>query len=381
MPTDIAPNRVTLALAGLAAAGVEIVDLTQSNPTDAGIEYPSDLLSALSTPASMKYEPQPFGLDAARQAVSDDFSRRGRLVPPARIVLTASTSEAYSLLFKILCDPGEQVLVPRPSYPLFEHLARLDSVVASPYVLDYHGGWRVDMESVRAALTPATRALVIVSPNNPTGSCLHPEDLSELSRLACDRGFAIIGDEVFADYPMEDGRCWPSVLDAEGVLAFSLGGLSKSVGLPQLKLGWIAAAGPDPQVGEALARLEIACDAYLSVSTPVQHASGKLLSAGAAVRSAILTRVRDNHRVLSVAVSRYPACRLLPVEAGWYAVLQVPARRTEEETVISLLCEEHVLVHPGYFFDFPREAFLVTSLLPPQDRFETAVERLLMHVS
>jgi len=381
VPADLAPNRVTLALARLTAAGADIIDLTQSNPTEAGIEYPPGLLQPLAGPASMRYEPRPFGLHAARQSVSAEFSRRGRFVPPDRVVLTASTSEAYSLLFKLLCDPGEQVLIPRPSYPLFEHLAGLDSVVAVPYQLDYHGRWRVDLESVVAALQPSTRALVVVSPNNPTGSCLHHEDLSALSELAARRGFAIVGDEVFADYPMEDGRRWPSVLDADVALAFSLGGLSKSSGLPQLKLGWIAVSGPEALVAEALARLEIACDAYLSVSTPVQHAAGALLAAGAAVRSAILSRTRSNYGFLQEATSHFPSCQVLPVEAGWYAVLQVPASRTEEETVISLLCDAQVLVHPGYFFDFPREAFLVVSLLPPQGRFQAAVERLLQHVS
>ncbi len=372
-------NRLALELGAIRSSGTDVIDLTESNPTTAGIDYPPGMLAPLGGAAAARYEPHPFGLASAREAVADDFARRGTKVSPDRIALTASTSEAYSLLFKLLCDPGDRVLVPRPSYPLFEYLARLDAVTAVPYDLDYHSLWRIDADSVKAALGHGTRALIVVSPNNPTGSCLHPDDLELLGALAREHGFALIGDEVFADYPMEEATSWPSILEADGALAFGLGGLSKSAGLPQVKLGWIAVSGPTAIVEEALARLEIACDAYLSVSTPVQQAAPALLEAGAAVRARIAARVRTNYRALVQVAGRYPASSVLPIQAGWYAVVQVPNRSTEEELAVALLREKNVLVHPGYFFDFPREAFLIVSLLPPADRFLNGVERLFEH--
>jgi alanine-synthesizing transaminase len=378
VPSDLTPNPITTALAGLRSRGASIIDLTESNPTRVGLAYRGDLLGPLANPASLTYEPSPFGLECARAEVAADYRRRGLEVDPARIVLTASTSEAYSLLFKLLCDPGDEVLVPRPSYPLFDHLTQLDAVRARPYLLAYDGAWTVDLDTVRAALTSRTRTIIVVSPNNPTGSFVGAGEIAALSRLSAERGIALIGDEVFADYGFDDRRDQrPSVLAEPLALTFGLGGLSKSAGLPQVKLGWMAAAGPATLVDAALARLEVIADAYLSVSTPVQHAAGALIARGAETRARIRTRVAGNYRELGALVREHPACTLLPVEGGWSAVVQVPAVRSEEALVLTLLEQDHVLVHPGYFFDFAREAFLVLSLLPEPRLFRDAVEKAL----
>jgi hypothetical protein len=336
------------------------------------------VLAPLSDPASLTYEPHALGLPAARLAVSGEFARRGLDVPPERIVLTSSTSEAYSLLFKLLCNPGDEVLVPQPSYPLFDHLTRLDGVEPRPYRLDYHGAWTLDDDSVERAVSPRTRAILAVSPNNPTGSFLSPRDIRVLGRVAAARGLALVGDEVFADYVIDESRGRPaSVLDEPEVLTFGLGGLSKSAGLPQLKLGWMGLGGPDGVVREARARLELICDTYLSVSTPVQHAAAALLEAGRAVRADILGRVRANYRDLESEMSAHPACTLLPADGGWSAVLQIPAIRPEEDVVLALLEQDHVLVHPGFFFDFAREAFVIVSLLPQPSIFREGARRML----
>lgn len=378
VPADRQPNQLTTERAALAAAGVPILDLTVSNPTRAEIVYPDTLLQALASPAGLRYEPAPFGLASAREAVATDFSRRGLDVPASRIVLTASTSEAYGLLFKLLCDPGDRILVPRPSYPLFDYLSRLDAVSAVPYDLEYHGVWTIDVEALARRAEEGARAILVVSPNNPTGSWLRQDDFDRLLDLCAARNIAIIGDEVFADYPLDaDSTRVSSVLAQDRVLTFGLGGLSKSVGLPQVKLGWIGVRGPGATVDEALARLEIICDTYLSVSTPVQHAAASLLSAGAIVREQIHARVSANYSALHDLAAAHPACRVLRAEGGWYAVVQVPATRSEERLVLDLLRRRHVLVHPGYFFDFPREAFLVVSLLPPGEAFVEAARRLL----
>ncbi len=377
VPSDLGPNRFARALAAARQAGRPLIDLTVSNPTDVGIPYPPDLLAPLSAPASLVYEPQPFGLEETRRAVADEFRRRGHDVAVERVVLTASTSEAYSFLFKLLCDPGDRVLVPRPSYPLFEHLTRLDGVDTDSYLLEFHGRWSIDEDSLRDAISPRTRAVLAVSPNNPTGSLLDTRDLDVLRAACVEHGLALIGDEVFADYALDDAGAAPGVLSVNEVLAFSLGGLSKSVGLPQLKLGWFAVSGPDALVRDALARLEVICDSYLSVATPIQHAAGALIANGAAIRDAIAARVRQNHRTLAGLVAGFPASALLPAEGGWYGVIQVPATESEEDLVVTLLERDSVVVYPGYFFDFPREAFLVVSLLPDPGTFAAGVTRLL----
>jgi aspartate/methionine/tyrosine aminotransferase len=381
VPADLAPNRLTLAELALRARGVRLIDLTETNPTRVGLDYPARCLEALAAPASLAYEPHPFGLPAAREAVAAELGRSGARVDPARVILTASTSEAYTFLFKLLCDPGDEVLVPVPSYPLFEHLTRLELVEVRPYPLEYHGTWSVDLDALDRALTARTRAVLVVSPNNPTGSLLTRHDLGGLAARCASRGLALIGDEVFTDYLLAARAERARVLDQDEALTFSLGGLSKSAGLPQVKLGWMVAGGPAPIVEAALARLEIVCDAFLSVSTPVQQAADALLAAGRLVRERILQRVEGNLRVLAGLADDHPACSVLRVEGGWSAVVRVPATRTEEALVLELLERDHVLVHPGYFFDFPHEAFVVVSLLPEPDAFREGAGRLLARAS
>ncbi|MEI6669058.1 MAG: pyridoxal phosphate-dependent aminotransferase [Acidobacteriota bacterium] len=378
---DLTPNRLSAALARLRGARVEIDDLTESNPTAVGLTYPPRLLDALATPASLSYQPQPFGRSAARQAVVDDYRRRGFAVSRDRVVLTASTSDAYSLLFKLLCDPGDEVLVPVPSYPLFEFLASLDAVQVRPYPLDFHGRWAYDVDAIKRATTPRTRAVVIVSPNNPTGTYLSSYHLAPLAAHCRANDLAIIGDEVFAEYVLDaELPRVSSVLAQREALTFGLGGLSKSLGLPQLKLGWMVVNGPDALVKASLERLELICDTYLSVATPVQEALPSLLVDGAAIRSQIRDRVTRNYRSVMARAADHPSVGVLASEGGWYAVLQVPAMQSEESLVLQILERDHVLVHPGYFFDFPREAFLIVSLLPRPDVFDRAIARVLARV-
>jgi aspartate/methionine/tyrosine aminotransferase len=374
-------NRLARALDARRKAGLPIVDLTLSNPTRAGLAYPPALLKSLGHQRGLCYEPTPLGLPEARRAVADDYARRGATIPPEHIVLTASTSEGYSLLFKLLCDPGDVVLTPRPSYPLVEHLTDLDAVSAEPYSLEFHGAWSIDVEGMRQTVAEAStagrkvRAIVVISPNNPTGSVVKRHEAEAIASLAREHDLSLIVDEVFADYPLEKGS--GCIFPPCEALMFRLGGLSKTVGLPQLKLGWIGVSGPTTLVREAMNRLEIICDAYLSVSTPVQATAAELLREGAAVRAQIHQRVRGNlDRLKSIAAAHRESSLLSP-EAGWYAVIQVPAIGSEEAMIVGLLERTGILVHPGYFFDFEREAFLVISLLPEPKIFQPAVEQLL----
>jgi alanine-synthesizing transaminase len=376
VPANLTPNRLTRALMERRRAGWPVIDLTESNPTRAGFEYPPDLLAPLADRRGLIYVPEALGHPEARRAVAVEYARRGANVEVGRIVLTASTSEAYSLLFKLLIDPGDEVLVPRPSYPLFELLTSLDGVTTRAYDLEYDAGWAIDFGSVERNLGPRTRALLVVNPNNPTGSVVSRAELERLARLCGPREVALIADEVFGDYQLEPTARPAQFLDQCDVLVFSLGGLSKSVGLPQVKLGWIAIAGPPSVVSQTLERLEVVCDTYLSVSTPVQLAAAELLDRGRAIRSQISERLRANYQKLNELAVSWPSCRVLPSAGGWYAVVQVPTLRAEEDLVVDLLNEDGVLVHPGYFFDFPRESFLVVSLLVPDGSFTTGTERL-----
>lgn len=379
VPSELTSNRLAREVARLRAEGREIVDLTESNPTRVGLVYPADLLAMLSDRRALSYRPQPFGMDDARAAVARDYARQGIRVDAANVALTASTSEAYSLLFKLLADAGDEVLVPQPSYPLFDHLSRLDLVTARPYTLEYHGVWSLDLAAVRDAFTERTRAVLIVTPNNPTGSAITPAELDALCAMCRARGVAVIADEVFADYALHgDAQAWGRLASRDDVLGFSLGGLSKSVGLPQAKLGWIAVSGPSELRQSALERLELICDTYLSVSTPVQIAAGDLLDRGAAVREQIRKRIAENFRWMRSATDT-TACTTLNAEGGWSAVLQVPTLETEEDLVVSLLSNDGVLVHPGFFFDFSHPSFLVISLLPAPDTFASGVTRILRH--
>lgn len=378
LPAHLESNALARALARARARGGPLIDLTATNPTEVGIAYEADLFRALSRDDVARYDPQPFGLRPAREAVAADYRRLGLAIEWDRIVLTSSTSEAYSLLFKLLCDPcGHSVLVPAPSYPLFEHLTALDGVAARAYRLDYDARWSVDFDSLDAVWDASTRAVLAVSPNNPTGSVLSPRERGLLTARCAQRGAALIVDEVFADYALDDAAAPAHDEPGAPALTFRLGGLSKSAALPQVKLGWLAVQGPAPLVGAALERLEIICDAYLSVSTPVQVAAPSLIAGGATARAQIQARVRGNYARLRTLAAAYPASQVLAAQAGWSAVLRIPARATEEEFVVGLLEADGVVVHPGFFFDFPREAYLVVSLLPEPDRFRAGMERVL----
>ena len=380
LPPSLAANRLSQVLDQYRHAGTPIVDLTESNPTRVRLPYPSSLIVPLSDPRALRYDPHPFGLASAREAIARDYRRRSVTVDPSDVILTASTSESYSWLFKLLCDSGDTVLAPAPSYPLFEHLARLENVGLATYRLDYHGRWEADVESIRAA-PPSTRALILVSPNNPTGSYVSARELADVLAVCRSRGWALIADEVFADYPLEVEQTLTDIASQADVLAFTLGGASKMLGLPQVKLAWIVAGGPGDERREALHALEHIADTFLSVSTPVQVAAPSLLREGALVRAAIHERVRDNLSRARAVARRYPSCEVLRVEGGWCATVRIPATRPEDALVLELLESVRVLVHPGYFFDFPHEAFLVVSLLVEPTSFADAFERCLEFVN
>jgi len=369
-------NALTRALAQRRAEGKAVVDLTESNPTRAGFDYPADLLAPLASEAALRYEPHALGMLTAREAVARDHARRGVTIDPDRIILTASTSEAYTWLFKLLCDAGDTVLVPRPSYPLFEHLTQLEGIRPFAFNLEYQGRWEIDFATMQSA-PDDTRAVIIVSPNNPTGSYVSARELERLFALCRDRGWALIADEVFADYVLEANAPVTDIAARADVPAFTLGDLSKTAGLPQLKLGWIVAGGPASACTAALAGLELIADSFLSVSTPVQVAAGDLLERGASIRGQIHERVRLNLAALRTSAQAFPACEVLKVEGGWSAVIRVPATLAEEQLILELLNREGILAHPGYFFDFAHEAFLVVSLLPAPDVFRDAAARLL----
>jgi alanine-synthesizing transaminase len=352
-----------------------VLDLTESNPTREGFGYPgSEILAALSDERCLRYDPTPRGLESGREAVAGYYRDRGVEVSPASILLTASTSEAYAFLFKLLADPGDEILAPRPSYPLFEFLAGLESVRIIHYPLRYDGVWHIDFEALEAALTNRTRALVVVNPNNPTGSFLKSAELERLEALAAERGLAILSDEVFSDYVFApDPARVPTLAGPRRALAFSMSGLSKIAGLPQLKLGWIVASGPGADA--ALGALELVADTYLSVGTPVQVALPRLLEVSRTVHDQIRGRTAANLARLRQALEGSPATALR-VEGGWYAILQVPRTRSEEEWTLALLRDCDVLVQPGFFFDFESEAFLVVSLLCEPQTFAEGIYRL-----
>jgi alanine-synthesizing transaminase len=380
LPPHADTNALSRAIAERRAAGRPIIDLTESNPTRAGFQYPPDLLRPLASDAALHYEPHPFGLVSAREAIARDHARRGNTIDPDHVVLAASTSEAYTWLFKLLCNPGEAVLVPRPSYPLFEHLTALEGVRSVPFTLEYHSRWEIDFATLEDA-PPDTRALIIVSPNNPTGSYVSPREAERLFATCRERRWTLIADEVFADYPLEAAAPLTDLAFHADVLAFSLGGLSKSVGLPQLKLAWVVAGGPPAARAAALTGLELIADSFLSVSTPVQLATPTLLECGAGIRTQIQQRVGHNLAMLRELAQPFPACQVLKVEGGWSTVIRVPAIRTEDELILGLLDAEGIIVHPGYFFDFACEAFVVMSLLPPTETLREGAMRLLRYVA
>jgi len=372
----IATNPLTRLLHAKRAAGDRVLDLTESNPTNAGLAYcQNEILAALSDSRSLLYQPAPAGLETARSAVSEYYSGR---VEIDRILLTASTSEAYGFLFKLLANPGDEVLIPRPSYPLFEFLAALESVRVVSYPLVYHGGWSIAFDELEARITEWSRAIVIVNPNNPTGSFLKQDELARLLGLCREHGLAIISDEVFCDYALvDDSARVRSLVDVEEVLSFSLSGLSKVSGLPQMKLGWIVVNGPESLRKQAANRLELIADTYLSVGTPVQWAARRLLEMRGEIQPQIQGRVTGNLQALRGQLGPDSPWRVLKIEGGWYAVIEAPRILTEEEWVLTLLDQDNVLVQPGFFFDFDREAFLVVSLLTRPEIFGEGIRRIL----
>ena len=372
---DLTPNRFSAALNAHRAAGRELLDLTESNPTRCGFGYDPHLLASLTHPAGLEYQPDPRGLPSAREAVACYYAERGTTIAPEDIILTASTSEAYAYAFRLLCNHGDEVLVPAPSYPLFGFLASLQDLSLVPYRLFYDHGWHVDLHSLTSAITARCRAVIVVHPNNPTGSFLHPEETKALGTLCAERSLALVSDEVFLDYP-HDGASRPSFAAGHSALTFTLSGLSKIAALPQMKLAWLVVRGPPEIKVAALQRLEIIADTYLSVNSSVQHALPQFLAGRHAIQKQICSRLVENLTELARQLAPQTSCQRLDMEGGWYAVLRVPVRRPDEELAIALLEEQGVLVHPGHFYDFPSDGYLVLSLIPPRDIFSEGLRRL-----
>lgn len=353
--------------------GESILDLTESNPTRAGFAYSAEILEAISDERGLRYDPSPLGLLESRDAVANYYREHGANVPPSRILVTASTSEAYAYLFKLLADPGDEILAPRPSYPLFEFLAGLESVRIRQYPLRYDGMWHLDFEALQQAISKHTRAIVIVNPNNPTGSFLKYRERERLESIASQYDLAILSDEVFCDYGFGiNADRVLTMADSSKALTFSMSGLSKIAGLPQMKLGWIVANGPGAE--EALEALELIADTYLSVGTPIQVALPKLIQSNA-VADQIRVRTASNLKHLREAF-RGSAATVLDPEGGWYTIIRVPRTHSEEDWAMILLRDQNVLVQPGFFFDFETEAFLVISLLTPAEIFAEGVNRI-----
>ncbi len=415
---DLTPNRYTEALEAHRRSGREVLDLTVSNPTTIGLQYrEEELLRALADPESLRYEPQPKGLLAAREAIANYYSERGARVSPEDLLLTTSTSEAYSFVFRLLCDPGDAILVPTPSYPLFDFLAEIHDVKLIPYELVYDHAWQIDFASLRGGIEQAKssgarcRAVLVVHPNNPTGSYVKPHEAAELNQICADEELPIIADEVFLDYsllsdiqatgatgakapmlgtafgtakavPLRSPRSVPalSFSSNQDVLTFTLSGLSKISALPQMKVAWIAVSGPETQKRDALARLEVIADTYLSMNAPVQHALSTMLEERRNVQPQLIERVRNNLQELDSKLASQKLCHRLDVEGGWCAILRVPAITSDEELAIALLAQENVLVQPGHFYDFAAEGHLVLSLIAPCSDFAEGISRLLQFV-
>ncbi|MBI4165059.1 MAG: pyridoxal phosphate-dependent aminotransferase [Acidobacteria bacterium] len=382
----LSPNRLTECLRHLRAEGCDILDLTESNPTRCGFQYDkAGIFAALADRAALAYDPDPRGLVVARQAVAGYYRESGARISPRQIFLTTSTSEAYSHVFRLLADSGDAVLVPRPSYPLFEFLAGLNDVALIPYPLRYHDGWEIEFEGLVAAVHASkgrARAVLVVHPNNPTGSFVSQGDVDKLSALCRDHGMAIVADEVFRDFTLEPGVS--SVLTHASevrALTFTLSGLSKISALPQMKLAWLVASGPAELLSQALARLEVIADTYLSVSAPTALALPRLLEMRATIQPQILGRLRGNLQILDESLRSASPVSRLRMQGGWYAVLRVPATGSDEDWAVQLLTRQHLFVHPGHFYDFESDGYLIVSLLPPHEVFREGIRKLLEEVA
>ncbi len=374
-------NRLAAHVRAHRDAGRPLVDLTDSNPTRVGLALAeSEILSALAHPHSLVYDPKPFGRCEARSALARHYAGA---VPPERIVLCASTSEAYAWLLKLLCEPGDRVLIPVPSYPLLDYLAALEAVELdhAPMFLDAGDRFCFDWDDLEGRVGPRTRALLVVSPSNPTGATLRRSELGRLADLCARRSLALVVDEVFSDWRgRDDPELVATAAGTSAALTFVLNGLSKLCLQPQLKLAWIAASGPPAALDEALRRLEGIADVFLSVNTPVQVALPRLLELRPRLQAALRARLDANRRSLE-ALARGGPCRVLPSEGGWCAVLRVPRTHDDEEWALRILGEEGVLVHPGFLFDFPSGGHLVLSLLAPEDLFRDAAGRMLARIA
>ncbi len=375
----LTPNRLTEAQREVEAEGREVLDLTVSNPARAGLHYDAEaILNSLTNPKAMDYDPQPKGLRSARAAVADYYhEQHGEpAFDPEALVLTTSTSEGYSFVFRLLCNPGDEVLVPKPSYPLFEFLADLQDVNLAPYPLIYDHGWQIDFPSLSQAVNSRTRAVVVVHPNNPTGSYVSANERAQLNSFCREHGLALIVDEVFLDYA-HDGVPRASFVVNPDVLTFTLSGLSKISGLPQMKLAWLAIGGPGPAVNAAMERLEVIADTYLSLNAPIQLAAAALLGQRRNVQPLLLDRLRANLAELDRQLAQQKTCQRLQVEGGWYGVLRVPVIQSDEDLAIDLLRQASVLVHPGHFYDFPSDGYLILSLLSRPTEFREGAKRIL----
>ena len=375
-------NQFSQALERRRKSGEQILDLTASNPTTVGLTYDeSAILTVLSRRESLIYEPDPKGLGTTRKAVARYYAESvGEAeLDPESIILTASTSEAYSYLFRLMCNAGDEVLVGTPSYPLFEYLAEIQDVRLVSYELVYDHGWQVDFHSLRQKLTSRTRAIMLVHPNNPTGSYVSDEERRELNAIAREHELALVVDEVFLDFPLDGARHRSFATNADA-LTFTLSGLSKICALPQMKLAWLIASGPEELKREALARLELIADTYLSPSAPIQHAAADFLRLRTSMQEQVMTRVKANVAELDRQLDGQQLCQRLDVEGGWYAVLRVPVTRADEQLAVELLERQSVVAHPGLFFDFHSDGYLVLSLITPEATFAEGVRRVLEFV-
>ena len=374
---NLARNRLSEALERYRAAGKPLLDLTASNPTECGFVYDQPaILEALRDSGSLRYEPVPRGLASAREAVAEYCAQHGSRVSLDDIFLTTSTSEAYSYIFRLLCNPGDEILIPAPSYPLFDFLADLHDVKLVRYRLLYDHGWLVDFHALEKAVTSRTRAIIVVHPNNPTGHFAKSAETSKLNEICADRGLAIIADEVFLDSSLGSEPPSSFAGNAE-VLTFTMSGLSKISGLPQMKVAWLVVSGPQSQKGEGLKRLEVIADTYLSMNAPVQHAIPTFLAQRGAFQEQLMTRVRGNLAELDRQLAQHKVCSRLHVEGGWYAILRVPATRSDEDLALSLLTDCGIYSHPGHFFDFALDGYLVLSLIVKEAELSEGVARLL----
>jgi len=376
-------NALNKALEDLQARHIPVMDLTASNPTSCGFLYPEAMLSALNSLDNLHYHPDARGMKSAREALTQYYLCQKAVLSPDDIILTASTSEAYSFLMRLLANPGERILIPKPSYPLFQFLLEINDVEVEYYPLVYgRESWRLDCRALeRLVVAAKPKAIILVNPNNPTGSYISRTELNFLNELCRKHQIAIISDEVFFEYPLTPSDA-VSCIGNRAVLTFVLGGLSKTLGCPQMKCAWILASGPQLVLQESLARLEIIADTYLSVNTPVQNALSIWLDHAPQIQEQIISRIKENFQWLSAHVNGHtPLLSLLFLQGGWYATLRIPAVKSEEDWVLEFLSEDHVSVYPGYFFDFDREAYIVLSLLPPVPIFQEAAGRILRRLA